>query len=208
MHSKRAFSCFALRLALIVWTLVLLCPLDGITQALRISEVMSDNAGVLLDEDGDSPDWLELHNPSSVEVNVGGWHLTDDAGDLMQWTLPNTSIPPGGFLVGFASDKNRSVAGSELHTNFRLSASGEYLAVVWPDGTTVEDEVVIPALEEDVAYGYAFSNGVNAVVLDSGAPCRAHMPASGGDAVGRRGLAFDDSSWVVVDEVTYFDREP
>ena len=40
----------------------------------------------------------------------------------------------------FASGKDRAIAGSELHTNFGLSAEGEYLALVAPDGTTIVHE--------------------------------------------------------------------
>jgi S-methyl-5-thioribose-1-phosphate isomerase len=46
----------------------------------------------------------------------------------------------------FASDKDRRVAGEELHTSFELSADGEYLAIVAPDGES--------RLHEFVSYEY------------------------------------------------------
>ena len=129
-------------------------------QTIRISEIMADNGSVLLDEDGDSADWIELHNTSDSPVDLNGWYLTDDAADLNQWSFPATPIAAKGFLVVFASDKDRSTAGSELHTNFKLSASGEYLALVQANGTTVEHELPFYALQEDISYGYAFLNGI------------------------------------------------
>ncbi len=128
-------------------------------QTIRISEIMADNGSVLLDEDGNASDWLELYNTSNSPVDLDGWYLTDDDTDLTQWSFPATNIAANGFLIVFASGKDRAVAGSELHTNFKLSASGEYLALIQPDGTTVEHELTFPAIQEDISYGYAFTNG-------------------------------------------------
>src|SRR5262249_62316901 len=54
--------------------------------------------------------------------------------------FPSTNVPPNGFLIVFASGKNRVVPGAPLHANFSLNASGEYLALVKPDGVTIARE--------------------------------------------------------------------
>ena len=102
-----------------------------------IHEFVADNASGLLDQDGDRSDWIELKKHDAVPVDISGWYLTDDAANLTKWQLPATVLNPGGYLTIFASDKNRAVAGQELHTNFQLSDSGEYLGLVMADGTTV-----------------------------------------------------------------------
>src|SRR5215471_17425453 len=81
-----------------------------------ITEFLAANDGGLQDEDAESPDWIEIYNSGPGMVNLGGWHLTDDAGNLTQWTFPATNLPAGGYLVVFASGKNRVVAGAPLHT--------------------------------------------------------------------------------------------
>ena len=106
--------------------MVLLCAgAFHVPAAVLISEFMSANTGGVLDEDGDSPDWIELHNDASTVVSLAGWHLTDNLADLTRWTFPATNLPAGGYVVVFASGKNRAVAGAELHTSFQLSSSGE-----------------------------------------------------------------------------------
>lgn len=166
-------------------------------QSIRISEIMADNGGSLLDEDGDSPDWIELHNTTDSPVSLNGWYLTDDAADLTQWSFPATTLPAKGFLIVFASDKDRSVSGNELHSNFKLSTSGEYVALVQPDGSTIEDAVTFPAQQKDISYGYAFnSGGTPAVILDASAPCTARIPTSSGDASGWKENGFNDSGWL------------
>ena len=113
-----------------------------------ISEFMASNGskeplaeGELLDEDGESSDWIEIYNPTAEAVHLGGWYLTNDADNLEQWKFPGgVVLNPGQFLIVFASGKNRAAANAELHTSFRLDVNGEYLALVQSDGETIAHE--------------------------------------------------------------------
>jgi spore coat protein CotH len=120
----------------VVLCLLLACALPLAAQPI-ISEFMADNASVLADEDGAYEDWIELHNPGAAAINLDGCYLTDDAQNLTKWRLPAQTLPPGGNLVIFASQKNRAVAGAQLHTNFKLDANGEFLALVATNGSSV-----------------------------------------------------------------------
>ena len=137
----------------------------------RITEVVTNNLISLADEDGDSPDWLELHNDGTEAVSLEGFFLTDSPDDLNRWELPAENLAAGGYLVVFASGKNRSVAGQELHTDFQLKNGGEYLALVDPDNTTVVDayDPEIPQLGEDESFGVKLS-GDNWVLHEFGTP--------------------------------------
>ena len=155
--------------AIVVATVVVACgedsttePPDTPTSALRINEFLASNDGGLLDEDGDASDWIELHNTGPGPQDLAGWYLTDDQTDLTRWALPAVTIQPGGYLVVFASDKDRSNPAGELHTNFRLSAGGEYLGLVQDDGITVVDEYApsFPPQSSNVSYGHLASGGV------------------------------------------------
>lgn len=98
----------------------------------------NDDPHPLCDADGGPEDWIELHNPAPTAIDIGGYYLTDNDGRLNKWRFPSpTVIPASGYLVVFASNKNRAVSGQELHTNFRLAEEGEYLALVQPDGATI-----------------------------------------------------------------------
>src|SRR5262245_28276224 len=105
-----------------------------------ISEFMAANSSTLADDDGAYSDWIELHNPDPAAVDLTGWYLTDSVSNKTKWQLPSVSIPTGGYLVVFASNKNRRDPSAPLHTNFALSAGGEYLALVRADGVTVVSE--------------------------------------------------------------------
>ena len=126
-----------------------------------INEFLADNATNIVDQDGEHSDWIELKNTDAAPVDLAGWYLTDNATNLTKWQFPTTPIGAGGYLKVFASSKNRAVSGQELHTNFGLSKSGEYLALVMPDGTTVASSFdPFPAQIEDVAYGIGASTVV------------------------------------------------
>ncbi len=55
-----------------------------------ITEFMAVNNTTLQDEDAAYSDWIEVYNPTDAPVNLDGWRLTDDAGDLAKWTFPDT----------------------------------------------------------------------------------------------------------------------
>lgn len=126
-------------------------------EAVVVSELMAVNDSTIADEDGEFSDWLEIHNDGVGAVGLAGYYLTDDAGDLTKWQLPAVSIPAGEYLLVWASDKNRTNPLMELHTSFKLSGGGEYLALVEPDGTTIAHEYFpsFPAQEGDISYGLA-----------------------------------------------------
>ena len=63
------------------------------------------------------------------------------------------SINANGYLVVFASGKDRRVSGQNLHTNFSLRAAGESLLLVKPDGTTVVSQFTFGQQETDVSFG-------------------------------------------------------
>ena len=119
-----------------------------------ISELMASNASSLLDEDRDSSDWIEVHNPTASTIDLSGWSLSDDAAQLNKWTFPSVAIEPGRFLVVFASGKDRRTMADALHANFRLSRSGEFLSLVRPDGTVAHQFAPgYPPQETDISYG-------------------------------------------------------
>ena len=121
---------------------------------IRIHEFVASNGAGLADEDGQFSDWIELHNASDNPADLGGWFLTDDPADLTKWEFPSRILPARGYLVVFASSKNRN--SPRLHTNFSLDEAGEYLALIDPMGTLATVfEPAFPNQRRDVSYGSA-----------------------------------------------------
>ena len=143
------------RLLIISWIFTLF-PFWGFSQpqVLLINEILAINDSVLADEDGEYSDWLEIYNPSTIPVNLSGLTLSDSKANRGKWVFPDMEIPAGEFLVVFASGKDRTDPGGELHTNFSLSGSGEYLGLFHPYGEVIyEYSPAFPAQVEDISYG-------------------------------------------------------
>lgn len=160
-----------------------------------VSEFMAVNNSTLADVDGDYSDWIELHNRAATNVDLAGWYLTDSTNNLTEWRFPGVTLEAGGFLLVFASGKDRTNATEELHTDFKLSGGGEYLALVNADGITVEHEYS-PAYPEqigDTSFGATYDD---TRLIAEGASCRWLVPTS--DSLGTGWTArvgFDDSVW-------------
>jgi hypothetical protein len=144
-----------------------------------LSEIMPANARILADEDGQFPDWIEIHNPGGTPLDLNGYYLTDHAQLLTKWAFPAVVIPGGGYLVVFASGKDRKTDPAHLHTNFDLDADDGYIALVKPDGSNVVSAITYPDIKEDVAYGTARSV-VSTSLLNASVP-RILVPTSAGD---------------------------
>lgn len=101
-----------------------------------INEFLASNNATNQDEDGDSSDWIELHNRDSVAIDLAGFTLTDEKDEPALWRLPAVRLPPSDYLLVWASGKNRT--DGELHANFKLSAAGEYVGLYTPAGQIVD----------------------------------------------------------------------
>lgn len=168
---------------------------------LRITELVASNDHSLLDYDGASSDWLEIYNSGADTVNLGGMHLTDSAGNKTKWTFPaNTMLPGGGYQIVFASNKNTVKPNGELHTNFAMSADGEYLGLIDVDGVTVIDQYFpkFPAQFEDISYGRAMNpTGASNVLVASNAPSKSLIPTSSIYDTTWKSTTFNDSVFTI-----------
>lgn len=127
-----------------------------------LTEFLAANASGLVDADRHYVDWIEIHNPDPVPAKLDGWYLTDSPTQLDRWRFPPLTLQPGEYRVIFASGKDRILGAGEIHTNFKLGAGGEYVALVGPDRTTVVSDFhpSYPGQFADISFGLASENGV------------------------------------------------
>jgi len=78
------------------------------SQSLLINEVVSSNSSVFYDEDGDTPDWVEIYNANNTTVNLKGYGFSDDLSDKFKWKFPEIIIQPMDYLLVLASDKDKN----------------------------------------------------------------------------------------------------
>ncbi len=116
-----------------------------------ISEFVAKNDTGLKDENGETDDWIELANVGAQAISVSGMYLTDNVTNPTKWKIPaGQTILPGGTLIFWADDEATQ---GPLHTSFKLSASGEEVALYAADGKTNLDWIEFGAQSADVSTG-------------------------------------------------------
>lgn len=132
--------------------------------AVVISEFLASNCLTstetgTFDQFGNSPDWIEIHNDTSLHVNLKDWFLTDDDNKPAKWKFPEVIIDPDDYLLVFASGKDITDT-PPFHTNFQLTTDGEDLLLVMPDGHTAASEYApeYPQQIGNVSYGLESGN--------------------------------------------------
>lgn len=89
MH-KRVLSATALA-AIALGSVAVATPASAADADVRINEVQSN---------GDSPDFIELFNAGTTDVDISGWDVVDDGVNRTPEAIPaDTVLEPGGFLV-------------------------------------------------------------------------------------------------------------
>ena len=116
-----------------------------------ISEVMSNNAATLQDQFGEYSDWIELCNRSDQGVDLSGWGLSDDTGELGRWLFPSVVLAPGEYFTVYASERDSIVSIKKMHTDFSISALGELVVLTDPAGN-VADCCCVPAMRAALSY--------------------------------------------------------
>jgi regulation of enolase protein 1 (concanavalin A-like superfamily) len=112
--------------------------MDGFTpsplRSVVINEILphSENPGV--------PQFIELYNHSTNQVDISGCILTDDS-TTNKFVIPaGTVIGPAGFI-------------SFTHFNFTLNGAGETLYFIKPDGSRILDAVQFGPQANGVSFG-------------------------------------------------------
>lgn len=113
-----------------------------------VTEIQPRNDGALRTPRGDTPDWIEVHNPSSKPVDLTGWRLThfqgqgreffeDRLGSGLPPGTPGLMLAPGEYRVIFCSAISEDEAESpQFH--FRLEAQRGRIAWADPRGRIIQ----------------------------------------------------------------------
>ncbi len=122
------------------------------TKPLVINEFLADNANSMPDPNGEHDDWLEIYNAGSAPIPLHGMYLSDKATNLTKYKIENDTLvlQPGAFLLVWCDEQ---VTQPGIHTNFKLSKSGEFLALTDTDGVTVIDSFSFGPQQTDITYG-------------------------------------------------------
>jgi hypothetical protein len=126
-----------------------------------INEFMASNSHTVTDQNGEHDDWIELYNTDAAGFDLSGWYLSDNPDNLKKWEFPNgTTLGGGAYLIVWADEDSSQVG---LHANFKLSASGETVYLIDPQGA-IAQEIAYYQQEVDQSYS-RIPNGTGNFVI-------------------------------------------
>ncbi|NQT01983.1 MAG: CotH kinase family protein, partial [Planctomycetes bacterium] len=85
----------------------------------------------------DSKDWIELYNTTGTSINLQGWYLSDDIGELRKWAIPAIDVP-GYSWISFDEVNDFH---NPISSGFGLNKAGEEVVLSYLPGSS-EDRVV------------------------------------------------------------------
>lgn len=149
-----------------VLTILLVFNFYPSSAQLYINEFMASNTGAVVDPDYDvSADWIEIYNAGTASVQLNGYYLTDNLDNKTKWQITSDiTILAGHYLVFWADTMNTG-----MHTNFKLSASGEEIGLISPQQVVI-DSVVFGQQEGDISMGRKSDGGIDWVYFTTSTP--------------------------------------
>ena len=115
---------------------------------LIINEIVASNTNTYMDNNGEYSDIIELYNGNSFDINLSGYYLSDSEYETDLWKFPNIKIKAKGYLIVFASGKDKC-DNDDCHTNFRLSSSGEVVTLTDKNGNPLSYKAEVSTLCND-----------------------------------------------------------
>ncbi|MBR6029950.1 MAG: CotH kinase family protein [Clostridia bacterium] len=144
-----------MRMYSLLLTLMLLALLPGFSAAegapVVISEVMASNGTFT---NGESYDWVELHNVSGKTVDLGGWGLSDSLKKPGKFVFPaGTKLKKDAYLLVYCTGtEHKSGSGSVFYAPFKLSAKGDDVLLTDAEGGEV-CALTFPAQFGNISWG-------------------------------------------------------
>lgn len=128
------------------------------TKGVKINEFLADNTA-FPDSAGEFDDYLEIYNSSAEPVTLTGMYLTDNRTALTKWRFeqPGLVLQPNAFLLVMCDE---DITDPGIHTNFKLSKSGEEIFLTAIDGVTVLDSIVFGPQATNISFGRLPDGGI------------------------------------------------
>ena len=137
-----------------------------LAQAVVLNEYMSSNGSTLFDEDGDTPDWIELYNPGTVAIDLGGYGITDNPLEPYKWVFPAIEILPQDHLLIYASGKDRQEWVAHWETIIDWGYNWSYFPGNSPPPDNWNQQNFNDASWASGPSGFGYGDGDDATVVD------------------------------------------
>jgi hypothetical protein len=102
---------------------------------ITINEFMTDNALTIAADGVSAGDWIELYNPTEVDVPIHGYAITDDLAAPGKAVIASGVVVPAGGRVVLLLDGTAAVGNN---IDMRLAREGGTIGFARPDGSFID----------------------------------------------------------------------
>jgi len=141
-----------------IYLLILSFICSGILSAqfnyndILINEIVAsnDSSTGITDNDAEYDDYVELYNNTNTALLLDNYYLSDSSEYPTKWKFPSgIIINANAYLIVWCDNDSSNFKG--VHTNFRLSKSGDDITLSAPNGTII-DQVIFGQQETAQSY--------------------------------------------------------
>ncbi len=135
-------------------------PIQNAPQ-LFVNEWMADNVNAVADNFGEYDDFFEIYNAAN-DMDMHRIFVTDDFTDLNKWNVGDKILQANKFMLCWADNQKEQ---GDNHASFKLSASGEMLAITeyTGKGYRIIDSLTFGAMTANQSAG-CYPDGVKPLI--------------------------------------------
>lgn len=149
----------------------------SINSQVLINEYSCSNMNGITDAYGEREDWIELYNPTTTQVDLTGWYLSDKSTNLTKWMIPSGTIASNGYKMVFCSKRN-TVNGNQYHPNFNLSQTeGDWIILSNTFGNVVDSFKIVHMTKANHSVGRSTNGAADFKLFTTPTPNAANTGA-------------------------------
>jgi hypothetical protein len=161
---------------LLSFSLLLLLLNTSILGQIVINEYSGANISNSTDGFGQNEDWVELYNQSGADVDISGWFLSDKAGNIGKFQIQTGTVPANGYTMVYCSGRGIT-AGSDIHTNFKLTQTQPEKFIIADNGGIVVDSITLTPCQKNHSRGRTTNGGATWSLFTTATPNAANNNA-------------------------------
>ena len=143
-----------------------------------INEYSAANYDTHTNNYGEYEDWVELYNPTSSDIDINGWALTDKPSNPLKWLFPSSFIiPANGLAIIYCSGRDELI-GTNAHTNFKITQTkGNEVFMISDASGVFQDSIRVLPNQKTHTRGRETDGAPNWNVFTSGTPNASNFSA-------------------------------
>ncbi|MBI9065776.1 MAG: CotH kinase family protein [Salinivirgaceae bacterium] len=140
--------------ALLISIILFISVINSSHSQIVINEFLASNATTIHKLTGNDAfsDWIELYNTSNTPIDLNGYFLSDDLSNPTKFQISNSIIIDSNSFIIIWADGFNEIDNFGIHTNFKLSKSGEQISIANTEGEII-DSVNYGQQFNDIPYG-------------------------------------------------------